>query len=58
MGGAGRSDPLTLYAAAAIETSKIRFGTSIVPIYPRHPIVMAQQALAVSEIFSLLLFNK
>ena len=50
MGGAGRSDTLTFYAAAAIETSKIRLGTSIVQIYPRHPLVMAQQALAVNDL--------
>lgn len=49
-GGAGTVDTLTLYAAAAIETKKIRLGTSIVPVYPRHPLVMAQQALGVYEL--------
>src|SRR6266480_7306470 len=43
----GMLDTLTLFAAAAAHTSQIRFGTSIVPIYPRHPLVMAQQAVTV-----------
>ena len=41
-GGTGL-DALTLFAAAAVQTDSIRFGTSIVPTYPRHPIVVAQQ---------------
>jgi F420-dependent oxidoreductase-like protein len=43
-------DGLTTLAAAAIKTSKVRLGTSIIPIYPRHPIVLAQQALALHDI--------
>jgi F420-dependent oxidoreductase-like protein len=43
----GMLDTLTLFAAGATHTSQIRFGTSIVPIYPRHPLVMAQQAVTV-----------
>lgn len=43
-------DTLTLYAAAATHTTHIRMGTSIVPTYPRHPLVLAQQALTVSDI--------
>lgn len=50
MAGVGRADPLTFYAAAAAETSKIRLGTSIIPVYPRHPLVVAQQALAVDDL--------
>src|SRR5690348_15651008 len=38
-------DTLTLYAAAAMQTTSIRLGTSIVPVYPRHPLVMALQAM-------------
>ena len=38
-------DVLTIIALAGPRTSKIEFGTSIVPTYPRHPVVMAQQAL-------------
>ena len=49
-GGARLADILTLYAAAAAQTSRVRLGTSIVPIYPRHPLVMAHQALAIDDI--------
>lgn len=44
---AGMLDTLTLFAAAAVQTTRIRLGTSIVPIYPRHPLVMAQQAATI-----------
>jgi F420-dependent oxidoreductase-like protein len=47
---AGGADTLTAYAAAAAQTSRIKLGTSIVPIYPRHPLVMAQQALCINDI--------
>ena len=42
-------DVLTTFAAAATKTSTVRFGTSIVPTYPRHPLVLAQQALALYD---------
>ncbi|MEO6196759.1 MAG: LLM class F420-dependent oxidoreductase [Dehalococcoidia bacterium] len=38
-------DVLTCIALAGQHTSRIEFGTSVVPTYPRHPHVMAQQAL-------------
>ncbi|WP_376795741.1 LLM class flavin-dependent oxidoreductase [Thermogemmatispora sp.] len=37
-------DTLTFFAAALVQTQSIRLGTAIVPTYPRHPLVMAQQA--------------
>jgi 5,10-methylenetetrahydromethanopterin reductase len=37
----------TLLAAA---TSRIEIGTSVVPIQPRHPVVLAQQALSVQAV--------
>ncbi len=40
-------DVLTAVALAGQKTSRIAFGTSVVPTYPRHPHVMAQQALTV-----------
>jgi F420-dependent oxidoreductase-like protein len=40
-------DVLTCIALAGQQTSRIEFGTSVVPTYPRHPHVMAQQALTV-----------
>jgi alkanesulfonate monooxygenase SsuD/methylene tetrahydromethanopterin reductase-like flavin-dependent oxidoreductase (luciferase family) len=50
MGGAGFADILTVLAAAATQTERIKLGTAIVPGYPRHPLVMAQQALAVHDL--------
>ena len=38
-------DAITALAAAARETSRVELGTAVVPTYPRHPVVMAQQAL-------------
>jgi F420-dependent oxidoreductase-like protein len=38
-------DSMTVIALAGQRTSRIRFGTSVIPTYPRHPFVMAQQAL-------------
>lgn len=43
-------DTLTLYAAAMMRTTRIRMGTSIVPTYPRHPLVLIQQSLTVNDI--------
>ena len=48
-GGTGL-DALTLFAAAAVQTDHILFGTSIVPTYPRHPIVAAQQAQVLDQL--------
>jgi alkanesulfonate monooxygenase SsuD/methylene tetrahydromethanopterin reductase-like flavin-dependent oxidoreductase (luciferase family) len=50
MGGAGFADILTVLAVAATQTERIKLGTAIVPSYPRHPLVMAQQALAVHDL--------
>jgi F420-dependent oxidoreductase-like protein len=47
---AGMLDTLTLFAAAAAQTTSIRLGTSIVPVYPRHPLVMAQQAATIAAL--------
>nr|BBH91911.1 LLM class F420-dependent oxidoreductase [Thermogemmatispora argillosa] len=43
-------DTLTLFAAALVQTQSIRLGTAIVPTYPRHPLVMAQQASTLEEL--------
>ena len=40
-------DVLTVLALAGQKTSRIELGTSVVPTYPRHPHVLAQQALTV-----------
>jgi F420-dependent oxidoreductase-like protein len=38
-------DPITALAAIGRATSRIELGTAVVPTFPRHPVVMAQQAL-------------
>jgi F420-dependent oxidoreductase-like protein len=38
-------DVLAVIAMAGQKTSRIELGTSVVPTYPRHPVMMAQQAL-------------
>jgi F420-dependent oxidoreductase-like protein len=43
-------DTLTTLAAAAEKTTTINLGTSIVPTYPRHLLVMAQQVLAIQDL--------
>jgi alkanesulfonate monooxygenase SsuD/methylene tetrahydromethanopterin reductase-like flavin-dependent oxidoreductase (luciferase family) len=43
-------DTLTIFAAAATKTSEVRLGTAIVPTYPRHPLALAQQVLALNDI--------
>jgi F420-dependent oxidoreductase-like protein len=44
------SDPLATFSAAALKTSRIKFGTSILPTFPRHPLAMAQSALTVDSL--------
>ena len=39
------SDALTLLALAGGRTQRIELGTAVVPIFPRHPMALAQQAL-------------
>lgn len=43
-------DPLAVFTAAGLRTERILFGTSIVPTLPRHPLAMAQGALAVDSV--------
>jgi len=40
-------DALTLLAVAGSEVPGIGLGTGVVPVYPRHPMMLAQQALTV-----------
>jgi F420-dependent oxidoreductase-like protein len=47
---AGGADTLTFLGSAAAQTRKVRLGTAIVPIYTRHPAVMAQQVLGINDI--------
>lgn len=41
------ADALTILALAGAKTSRIELGTGVIPTYPRHPFVLAQQALTV-----------
>jgi len=46
----GAVDTLTLLAALALRVDGIAFGTAVVPTYPRHPAMMASQALTTQAI--------
>jgi len=48
-GGVG-PDAMCIFAAAAVKTSRIELGTAIVPSYPRHPLVTAQQAITIASL--------
>ena len=48
--GGARLDSITCFAASAAATERIKLGTSIVPTYPRHPLVMVQQAQIVAQL--------
>ncbi len=50
MGGAGGGDVMTAFAAALTATDHIVLGTAIVQTWPRHPIVIAGQALALEAL--------
>ena len=50
VGGAGGGDVMTAFAAALTGTDRILLGTAIVQTWPRHPIAIAQQALALDAL--------
>jgi len=43
-------DALTVFGAAAASTRSIRMGTAIVPTFPRHPLVVAQQTADIAQL--------
>jgi F420-dependent oxidoreductase-like protein len=43
-------DALTAAAIAGAETTRIEIGTAVVPVQPRHPVALAQQALSVQAV--------
>jgi F420-dependent oxidoreductase-like protein len=47
-GGGGALDPLVLLPLVGRATSRIELGTAVVQTYPRHPVLMAQQAATVA----------
>ena len=46
----GGPEPLTMFASAAVRTEKIQMGSSIVPTYPRHPVVTAHQVEVIAQL--------
>jgi len=51
--GGASLDSLTAFAASAAAvgpSGRIKLGTSIIPTYPRHPLVVAQQAQVVAQV--------
>jgi len=49
-GGGMPPDVITVFAAAAVQTSKIKMGTSITQTWPRHPVAIASQCLAMAQL--------
>ncbi|MEX2292892.1 MAG: TIGR03564 family F420-dependent LLM class oxidoreductase [Acidimicrobiales bacterium] len=45
----GAPDALTAIAAMATQTSTIELGTAVIPTWPRHPLMLAGQALTVQD---------
>lgn len=48
-GGVG-PDAMAIFAAAAVRTRRIQLGTAIVPTFPRHPLALVQQAIAIATL--------
>ena len=48
--GGTAADALTIYAAAAMVTDEITMSTCIVPTWLRHPVVLAQQTVAIESL--------
>ncbi|MCQ3804206.1 MAG: LLM class flavin-dependent oxidoreductase [bacterium] len=45
-----RPDALTILAAATQTTTRVRLGTAVIPIWPRHPLALAQQVRALESL--------
>ena len=48
-GGAG-PDAMAIFAAAAVRTQRITLATAIIPIFPRHPLNLVQQAIVIASL--------
>ncbi len=48
--GGTSADVPTLYAAAAMVTSSIKMGTSITQTWPRHPVALVSQCIALAQL--------
>ena len=49
-GGIGVADLLATWAAAAVRSARVVVGTSIVRTWPRHPVALAEEALAIEQL--------
>lgn len=43
-------DPMTFYAAVATTTKRVKLGTSIIQVYPRHPAALVSQAQVIEAL--------
>lgn len=43
-------DPLAVFAATVMRTERIGLGTAIMPIFPRHPLALAQEAAVIDAL--------
>jgi len=48
-GGVG-PDAMVIFGAAAMKTSRIKLGTAIVPTWPRHPLALVSQTVALAQL--------
>jgi alkanesulfonate monooxygenase SsuD/methylene tetrahydromethanopterin reductase-like flavin-dependent oxidoreductase (luciferase family) len=48
--GGPTADPVTAYAAVGAVTDRIGLGTAVTPTYPRHPLTLAAQAIAIHDL--------
>lgn len=50
MAGAGGADMIPVFAAVAVETERVKMGTAILHTWPRHPVIYAQEMLALDQL--------
>ena len=50
MNGAGGADMLPVFAAIAVQTERVKMGTAILHTWPRHPVIYAQELLALDQL--------
>jgi len=48
--GGPTADTVTSFAVAGAATDRVGLGTSVVPTYPRHPITLAAEAMAIDDL--------
>jgi F420-dependent oxidoreductase-like protein len=48
--GGPAPDPLVVFGAASQHATRIRFGTCIIPTFPRHPLALVQGAVAMDSL--------